>query len=133
MGKRGTGGTRGAQPHQEGGSGVHLKEPWQDIRGLDVQGEQVGTVENLYVDRVVRLPRFLDVSGDGFLGMRKKYYFLVPVEELSREVSEEERVTVNQNRAKVVGSPELDPDEAPRVNLQRAVYAYYDYSPPEGT
>jgi hypothetical protein len=90
-------------------------------------------VEDLYVDRGVRFPRFLDVSGDGFLGMGKKHFFLVPVEELSREVSEEERVTVNQNRATVVGSPEFDPDEAPKVNLQRAVYAYYDYSPLEGT
>ena len=25
------------------------------------------------------------------------------------------------------------PDEVPKVNLQRAVYAYYGYSPPEGT
>jgi hypothetical protein len=65
--------------------------------------------------------------------MGKKHLFLVPVEEVSREVSEEERVTVNQNRDKVVGSSELDPDEVPKVNLQRAVYAYYGYSPPEGT
>ena len=100
---------------------MHLKEPWQDIRGLDVQGEQVGTVEDLYVDRGALLARFLDVSGDGFLGMGQKHFFLVPVEEVSREVSEEERVTVNQNRAKVVGSPEFDPDEASKVNLQRAV------------
>ena len=46
---------------------------------------------------------------------------------------EEERVSVNQNRDKVVGLPEFDPDEVPKVNLQRAVYAYYGYSPPEGT
>ena len=65
--------------------------------------------------------------------MGKKHLFLVPVEEVSREVSEEERVTVNQNRDKVVGSPEFDPDEVPKVNFQRAVYAYYGYSPPEGT
>ena len=65
--------------------------------------------------------------------MGKKHLFLVPVEEVSREVSEEERVTVNLNRDKVVGSPEFDPDEVPKGNLQRVVYAYYGYSPPEGT
>jgi len=68
-----------------------------------------------------------------FLGMGKKHLFLVPVEEVSHEASEEERVTVNLNRDKVVGSPEFDPDEVPKVNLQRAVYAYYGYSSPEGT
>ena len=44
---------------------MHFEEPWQDIRGLDVQGEHVGTVEDLYVDRGARLARFLDVSDDG--------------------------------------------------------------------
>jgi hypothetical protein len=90
-------------------------------------------VKDLYVDRGARLPRFLDVSDDGFLGMGKKHLFRVPAEELSREVREEERVPVNQNRDKGVGLPEFDPDEVPKGNLQRAVYAYYGYSPPEGT
>ena len=45
----------------------------------------------------------------------------MPVEEVSREVSEEERVAVNQNRDKVVGSPDFDPDEVPDLDLQSAV------------
>jgi sporulation protein YlmC with PRC-barrel domain len=57
-----------------------LEEPWQDIRGLevcDVNGEQIGSVEDLYVDRDSRLPRFLEVSAGGFLGIGKKH-FLIP-------------------------------------------------------
>jgi len=84
-------------------------------------------VEDLYVDQEAQFPRFLDVGAGGFLGIGKKH-FLVPFEEVSRSVSEEERVVVRQNRDKVLGSPEFDPDEMPEADLQRAVYAYYGYS-----
>lgn len=50
---------------------LHLDEPWQDIRRLDVyglDGEQIESVEELYVERDSRLPRFLVVSAGGFLG-----------------------------------------------------------------
>jgi sporulation protein YlmC with PRC-barrel domain len=109
---------------------LRLREPLQDLRGLDVydsNGEQIGTVEDLYVDQETQFPRFLDVGTGGFLGIGKKH-FLVPFEEVSRSVSEEERVVVRQNRDKVLDSPEFDPDEMPEADLQRAVYAYYGYS-----
>jgi sporulation protein YlmC with PRC-barrel domain len=109
---------------------LRLREPLQNLRGLDVydsNGEQIGTVEDLYVDQEAQFPRFLDVGAGGFLGIGKKH-FLVPFEEVSRSVSEEERVVVRQNRDKVLGSPDFDPDEMPEVDLQRAVYAYYGYS-----
>ena len=109
---------------------LRLREPLQNLRGLDVydsNGEQIGTVEDLYVDQKAQFPRFLDVGAGGFLGIGKKH-FLVPFEEVSRSVSEEERVVVRQNRDKVLGSPDFDPDEMPEVDLQRAVYAYYGYS-----
>jgi hypothetical protein len=45
-------------------------EDWvHDIRGLDVYdkgGEEIGTVEGLYVDEEVRKARFLDVGAGGF-------------------------------------------------------------------
>ena len=108
---------------------IHVQEPWQDIRGLDVydtNGEQIGSVEDLYADREEHLPRFLDVAAGGFLGIGKKH-FLIPVEEVSRDVSEGDRVIVNQSKDKVTSSPEFDPDEVPKVDVQRAVYAYYGH------
>jgi ferritin-like metal-binding protein YciE/sporulation protein YlmC with PRC-barrel domain len=113
-----------------GDSGLRLNEPWQDIRELDVydiNGEQIGSVKDLYVDREERLPRFLDVSAGGFLGIGKKH-FLIPVEEVSRDVGEEYRVLVNQSKDKVMGSPNFDPNQATPLDLQRAVLAYYGYS-----
>src|SRR5215207_5059340 len=103
-----------------------LEEPWQDIRGLEVynvNGEQIGSVEDLYVDRDSRLPRFLEVSAGGFLGIGKKN-FLIPIEEVSREMGED-RVTVNQPRDKVVESPDFDPDDVANPDIQRAIHAYY--------
>ena len=103
-----------------------LEEPWQDIRGLEVydaNGEQIGSVEDLYVDRDSSLPRFLEVSAGGFLGIGKKH-FLIPIEEISREMGED-RVTVNQPRDKVVESPDFDPDDVANPDIQRAIHAYY--------
>ena len=106
-----------------------LEEPWQDIRGLDVydiQDEQIGSVEDLYVDREVRLPSYLVVSAGGLLGVGKKH-FLIPVEESSRAVGED-RVTLTVPKEKVLNSPEFDPDlGVPAADLQRAIDAYYGH------
>ncbi len=106
-----------------------LEAPWQDMRGLDVydiQDEQIGSVVDLYVDREVRLASYLVVSAGGFLGIGKKH-FLIPVEEVSRDVSED-RVTITVQREKVLNSPEFDPDVGvPDADLQRAIDAYYGH------
>jgi ribosomal 30S subunit maturation factor RimM len=106
-----------------------LEEPWQDMRGLDVydnRDEQIGSVVDLYLDREVRLASYLVVSAGGFLGIGKKH-FLIPVEEVSRDVSED-RVTITVQREKVLNSPEFDPDVGvPDADLQRAIDAYYGH------
>jgi sporulation protein YlmC with PRC-barrel domain len=71
------------------------------MRGLevyDITDEQIGTVEDLYVDREARQARFVVVSAGGFLGVGKKH-FLVPTEEVSRDMGEEQ-VTVTEPRAR---------------------------------
>lgn len=110
-------------------SDLRLEEPWQDIRGLevyDVNGEQIGSVEDLYVDRDSSLPRFLEVSAGGFLGIGKKH-FLITIEEVSRDI-DADRVTVNQPRDKVVESPDFDPDDVSNTDVQRAIRAYYGHT-----
>ena len=110
---------------------LHLEEPWQDLRRLDVydiNDDKIGSVEDVYVDRERREARLLDVSAGGLLGVGKKH-FLVPVQEVRREV-DEERLTVQHPKEKVMESPEFDPDAGPKLDLQRAVYAYYGHSFP---
>jgi sporulation protein YlmC with PRC-barrel domain len=112
----------------------HLKEPWQDLRRLDVydfNDDQIGSVEDVYVDRGRREARLLDVSAGGLLGVGKKH-FLVPVEEVKRDL-DGERVTVEHLKDKVMESPEFDPDDELKSDLQRAVYAYYGRSFPGET
>ena len=61
-----------------------------DVRGKDVydaEGQRVGSVEDLYIDRREREVRFLEVRAGGFLGIGEKR-FLVPVEAVVN-VSEE--------------------------------------------
>ena len=108
-----------------------LEENWQDVRGLDVYDvtdEQIGRVEDLYIDREARQPRFLVVSaGGGLLGVVGKKHVLIPVEEVRRDVGEE-RVTVSVDREKVLNAPEFDVDiGVGDPNLQRAIEAYYGH------
>ena len=116
-------------------SDFDFEEPWQNIYGFDVydiDGDKIGTVEDFYVDREAHVTRFLEVKAGGFLGIGKKH-FLIPVEEVTRNASEEDRVTVNHKRDKVLDSPDFDPDVVPDLSFQRTVYAHYGRSAPEGS
>jgi sporulation protein YlmC with PRC-barrel domain len=58
---------------------LHLEESWQDLRGLDVydaNDDQIGSVEDVYVDRERREARLVDVSAGGMLGIGKKRFLV---------------------------------------------------------
>ena len=112
-------------------SGLVLEDRTQDVRGLDVydrDGDQLGTVEDLYADAEERKVRFLDVGAGGFLGLGEKR-FLIPVEAVS-EVREDGVVVVDQKRRKVAESPLFDADVVPQPPHQDEIYKYYGYLPP---
>ena len=109
-------------------SDLVLEDRTQDVRGLEVHdtnGEEIGTVEGLYIDEEERKVRFLDVPAGGFLGLGEKN-FLIPVEAV-REVNED-GVVVDQSREKVAGSPPFDTDVVPQAPYQRDIYDYYGYT-----
>ena len=108
-----------------------LEDRTQDVRGLDVydeDGDQIGTVRDLYADTEERKVRFLDVSAGGFLGLGERR-FLIPVEAVS-EVREDGVVVVDQKRRKVAESPLFDADVLPQPPYQDELYEYYGYLPP---
>lgn len=111
-----------------------LRNPEQDIRGKDVyvlDGKQIGSVDDLYIDRQARKVRFLEIGAGGFLGIGEKH-FLVPVEAVT-EVGEA-RVTIEPGRRKAVGSLPFDTTVvAPITNYQRDIYHDYDYTGPSRT
>ena len=79
--------------------------PEDDLRGKDVydaEGQRIGSVGDLYIDRQEREVRFLEVGAGGFLGMGEKN-FLVPVEAVV-EVADD-RVTIEAGRTEKMAGP----------------------------
>ncbi len=110
-------------------SDFRLQAPEQDIRGLDVYdrtGDQIGSVEDLYIDDQEHKMRFLGVGAGGLLGIGKKH-FLIPIEAVDGVVGD--RVTIDQSREKVIGSPAFDPNIVPEPHYQRILYDYYGCYP----
>jgi sporulation protein YlmC with PRC-barrel domain len=108
--------------------------PEDDLRGKDVydaQGQRMGCVEDLYIERKEREVRFLEVGTGGFLGIGEKR-FLVPVEAVV-EVTED-RVTIEPDRTeKVDGLAPFDTKVAPpRADEPREDYASPPYGKAEG-
>ena len=103
-----------------------------DVRGKDVydpEGQHVGSVEDLYIDRQEREVRFLEVGAGGLLGIGQKR-FLVPVEAVV-EVSEE-WVAIEPGRTeKVEGPAPFDTKVAPAPTVEKRRAEDYA-SPPYG-
>ena len=98
-----------------------LEEHWQDARGLkvlDKHGEEVGTVEDLYVYEEAQAVHLLKVEIEG-------RHFLIPVDAITNV--QDEGVNVEQNKSVIMESPEYDSEEVPDVETSRAVYAHFGY------
>ena len=105
--------------------------PEDDLRGKDVydaQGQRIGSVEDLYIDRKGREVRFLEVGAGGFLGIGEKR-FLVPVEAVPQVT--EDQITIEPERTqKVEGPAPFDTKVAPPPAADRRAEDYA--SPPNG-
>ena len=91
-----------------------LENPEQDICGkavYDGDGEHLGSVNDLYIDRQEREVRFLEVGTGGFLGIGEEH-LLISVEAVT-EVGEG-RVTIEPGRTeKMAGPAPFDTKVAP--------------------
>jgi sporulation protein YlmC with PRC-barrel domain len=88
--------------------------PEDDVRGKDVydaEGQRIGSVGDLYVDRQKREVRFLEVGAAGFLGIGEKR-FLVPVDAVV-EIAEGWVAIEPAGTKKVEGSALFDTKVAP--------------------
>jgi sporulation protein YlmC with PRC-barrel domain len=103
-------------------SEFRLENQASDVRGLGVfarNGEQLGSVEDFYIDTLDREVRFLDVSAGGFLGLGEKH-FLIPVESVVKVY--EDGVTVDQSREKVSEPLSLNTRVVPEAAYERDLY-----------
>lgn len=106
-------------------------DPAEDIRGrtvVDVNGDDIGEIEDLMLDQDESKVRFLQVGAGGFLGIGEKK-FLIPVDAISG--IDDDRVHVDRTREHVTGAPDYDPtlvrDETD--DLWETTYAHYGYAP----
>ena len=102
-------------------SGFHLVDETADVRGLGVfnqNGEQMGSVVDLYINPEERKVCFLDVAAGGFLGLGEKH-FLIPVEAIAKIY--EDGITASQGRDKVSESPLIGTKVVPEAAYGRDV------------
>jgi sporulation protein YlmC with PRC-barrel domain len=98
-----------------------LEEPWQDVQGLkvfDKNGDEIGTVEDLYVYQSAEAVHLLKVAGD-------ERRFLIPVDAVTN--ASEDGVNVEQDKDVIMESPEFDSEDVPDPETSRAAYEHFGY------
>jgi sporulation protein YlmC with PRC-barrel domain len=109
-------------------SNLALADRAEDIRGrnvLDVADEELGEVNDLFIDEQEHKVRLIEVSSGGFLGLGATK-FLIPVDAIRRVTAD--AVYISQSRERVAGAPRYDPtliDE----RYVGDVYGHYGYPP----
>src|SRR5262245_53746366 len=113
-------------------SNLTLRDRAEDIRGIkvvDLSGEELGKIDDLFIDEREQKVRFLELSSGGFLGLGATK-FLLPVDAITRITNDV--VYINQNRERVAGAPQYDPTLVEERYVSD-VYSYYGYPPYWGT
>jgi sporulation protein YlmC with PRC-barrel domain len=101
-----------------------LEEHWQDARGrkvIDKNGDEVGTVEELYVWEAPSTVHLIAVSGD-------ERSFLLPIHVVTNV--DEEAVALEVGKGKLMDSPEFESQDVPDSESRRAAFAFYGYPDP---
>ena len=101
-----------------------LEEDWQDARGskvLDKNGDEIGTVEELYIWEGPSTVHLIRVSGD-------QGSFLIPVHAVTN--ADEDAVALETAKDKVAQSPEFESEEVPDAETRRAAFDFYGYPDP---
>ena len=98
-----------------------LEDSWEEVRGAKVRdksGDEVGTVEDLYVYEDAEAVHLLKVDG----GERQ---FLIPIDAVT--TASEDGVDVEQDRETIMASPEFDSDDVPDNETSRKAYEHFGY------
>jgi sporulation protein YlmC with PRC-barrel domain len=101
-----------------------LEEHWQGARGrkvIDKNGDEVGTVEELYVWEAPSTVHLIAVSGD-------ERSFLIPVHAVTNV--DEKAIALEVGKGKLMDSPEFESEDVPDSETRRAAFEFYGYSDP---
>lgn len=98
-----------------------LEESWQDaqdLKVLDKNGDEVGTVEDLYIYEDAEAVHLLKVEIEG-------RHVLIPVDAVTNVT--EDGVNVEQDKDSITSSPEHDSEDVPDPETSRAAYEHFGY------
>jgi sporulation protein YlmC with PRC-barrel domain len=114
-----------------GDTGLVVADASADIRGrkvLDRDGEEIGHVSGLFIDRDLRRVRMLELRAGGFLGFGERHA-LLPVDAITSVTKD--AVHVNETRARIATSPVYDPTliVEPQARAWEPFYGYYGLQP----
>ncbi len=101
-----------------------LEEHWQNARGgkvLDVNGDEVGTVDDLYIWEEPSTVHLLKVAGE-------ERSVLLPVHAVTNV--DEDGVKTEQGKNTIMSAPEHDSEGVPDGDARRAAYAHFGYPDP---
>ena len=101
-----------------------VEEHWQEARGravLDKSGDEMGSVEELYVWEEPSTVHLIKVSGEGGS-------FLIPVHAVTNV--DDDGVKLETAKDKVTGSRRYDSEDVPDDETRRAAFDHYGYPDP---
>lgn len=102
-----------------------VEEHWQEAEGskvLDSNGEEIGTVEEIYIWEEPGTVHLIEVSGE-------ERSFLIPVHAVTN--ADEEGVKVEQSKQRIMESPGFDSgDDVPDDEARKGVFQHYGYTDP---
>jgi sporulation protein YlmC with PRC-barrel domain len=112
-----------------GDTDLTVADPAEDVRGrkvYDKNGDEIGKVDDLMIDKETNKVRFLAMESGGFLGIGE-HHFLIPVDAITRVTSD--GVYIDQTKEQIAGAPRYDPAVVPTDTYWNDLYGYYGYSP----
>jgi len=101
-----------------------------DVRGravLTIDGEKIGSVDDLLIDKEEQQVRFIEVGTGGFLGIGERKS-LIPIEAVSE--IDADHVYVDHSLEHVAAAPIYNPHVVQTEPYLNDVYEYYGYPPP---
>lgn len=104
-------------------------EQWRGAKAVDVNGDKVGTVDEVYLDRGSQQPEWVTIS-TGLFGTRTSF---VPIGDAQLV---EDEVRLGYSKDQIKDAPNVDADGALSREEERALYEHYgrsDYGDYDGS
>jgi sporulation protein YlmC with PRC-barrel domain len=95
---------------------------WRGCTLVDNDGEKIGTIEDIYLDRQSGEPEWVTVK-TGLLGRKSSF---VPISDASSTAEDEVRVPYAKDQVK--DAPSVDPDGQLSEDEERQLYQHYGRS-----